>query len=129
MSAEIIDLLDAQAERAAERLGNEAELHVDGGQALYTRLPRELQKAFVHLAFLMKEAEQWPPADLITSIARYHGADEDAALVMMGWIPRRQLTETERRCLALSQQIALGLSYELETGGVADLTSARLGRP
>lgn len=124
MSADIIDLLDAQAERAARKLGNEAELRADGGQALYNALPRELQKAFVHLAFLMRDADHWPPADLVTSIARYHGADEDAALVLMGWLPRRELTEAEARCAELSQQIVLGLSYELETGEPADLTSA-----
>lgn len=65
----------------------EAELDVDGEQSVYDTLPRELQRAFVHLAFLKRDANRWPPAALVTSVAEYRGADVGQALCLMGWTP------------------------------------------
>jgi hypothetical protein len=114
MLAEVIDFvraLDTHVARCARRLHSEPELDADGGQSLYDALPREVQRAFVTLARLTREANAWPSAALLTSVARLHKADEGAVLCLMGWIPRRRcLTDIERRCLELSKQITLGLS-------------------
>lgn len=126
MSAEVIDfceLLEQHAENVSAKLGDEPDLHADGGQALYNALPRELQKAFVHLACLMREGGEWPSAKLVISVAEYHDADPAHALCLMGWIPKREATDDEARCLALSKQVALGLAMSIEFDEPADLTA------
>jgi hypothetical protein len=64
---------------------------------------------FAHLAFVMQDADEWPPVALITSIAEYHQGRVGCALCLMGWTPRRELSDAEARCLELSKQIVLGL--------------------
>lgn len=115
--------LDEHADNVAAKLGNDAALVADGGQYLYDTLPRELQRAFVHLALLMQDADDWLSAKLVTAVAEHHRADVGAALCLMGWTPKREPSDLEAHCLELSKQIALGVSFQLELDEPPDLTA------